>query len=101
MLIILQVSCSIILLLQYIPQIKKLHDTKKNKDISIGMYLFRIISTLISCYTLTLSNNSFIVMTTQYVSLLLSGIVLVQLLMYTKRKHHSTIFCYFSKNNKG
>ena len=86
--LLLQIASCGLLVVMYLPQIKVLFEKKQAKDISFIMYLSRIASTLISMYTLTLSNNGLIVVIGQYVSLFLSSIVFGQMIYYTYVKVH-------------
>lgn len=87
--IIQSLSC-LLLLSMYLPQIMKIFKAKKTSDISFAMYMSRIASTLISMYTLSLSNNGLIVVIGQYVSLVLSLVVFGQMIYYTYVKHIKT-----------
>ena len=79
---IIQILCSIILFLMYIPQIYKTYKTKSVEDISLAFVLSKFVMTILTCIVMELANNSFIAIAAQYLSLILGGITLVQMFYY-------------------
>lgn len=97
---VIQIICCGILFVQYFPQIKLIFINKGCRDVSIMMYVTRLSSTTISCYTLSLSHNSFIVIVSQYVSLILSAIVIIEMCYYIFRNHKLIVSHGLKKDNK-
>lgn len=76
------VSC-ILLTMMYIPQILKISHRHSVADISLPYNYLKMMLTVVSVLVLNLSHNSLIVVVAQYVSLVLSAVVLVQIVYYS------------------
>ena len=78
-----QLMCCVMLFIMYIPQILKISQTHSVEDISLTYNFLKMMLTVFSCLVLNLSDNSFIVVLAQYVSLVLSAVVMAQIYYYS------------------
>ena len=77
-----QMICCALLFFMYIPQILKIGHNHSVIGISLPYNYIKMLLTAVSALVLELSSNNFIVIMAQYVSLALSGVVLVQIVYY-------------------
>lgn len=77
-----QVICCSLLFFMYIPQILKVSHSHSVVGISLPYNYIKMLLTIVSALVLELSSNHFIVIMAQYVSLALSGVLLVQIIHY-------------------
>lgn len=87
---ILQVVCCSLLLVMYIPQILKISHSHSVVGISLPYNYVKILLTIVSALVLELTDNSFIVIMAQYVSLALSGVLLAQIVYYLWKDNKRT-----------
>ena len=66
----------------YVPQIIKIGQRHSVADISLEYNYIKVLLTVVSALVLNLTDNSLIVVMSQYVSLALGGVVLVQIIYY-------------------
>lgn len=77
-----QVVCCALLVAMYVPQIIKIGQRHSVADISLEYNYIKVLLTVVSALVLNLTDNSLIVVMSQYVSLALGGVVLVQIIYY-------------------
>lgn len=86
MIFILQSLCCMSLFFMYCPQISKISHKHSVKDLSLVSNATKWLLTVVSTAALLLSNNNAVVVASQYVSLILNGIILLQIMRYGIKK---------------